>query len=1276
MKHMLKYLSVFAALTSTALSVHAATPTLPAPSQAQLDSAKSAGLAMGNQGSVIAPVVGANGNLVPNGNGVAVQPNTSDGLRSTLQYFQQATGLSGVSPQSSPANGPQAAGIANVATTNSGKFNCANKSNNVIGVGSLSFMITGCTVANNTVTQVTLRQCDARLVGGACSTGATYLGKATADEFGSPFTLNVGSFAAGANNTQYGIGCTQLDCLLTVKTLQAYGGGGDSLLAGNGSTGQGSSSASLQNSVVQAMGTGKTGDGQSVSQFMTSITSTLKACSAQEEASMAQGKIVTCQPSDPKLAKYASDTKEMSVSALVGDDDCGSGAKTSVTNTVSYNKTCTQSIPLTERITYSQMNGATLTCRQMVDANGTAYPLTKSVLDSDLDDNVTPGPVAALFGFNTLMGIDDSDHEGNGCGGRRDCGDGTGEPRSGYVDVPYLRAYANADTMANYDEYCRYYRVVNGKYQFTDKVTAMGSPTLVGQHMVGCVDGSCYQYAMQQYWTNPLSKSTIKVEDSPTPVSGQCSVDPDTTNDSCAHGGWFGRYLTEEQCTVTGTDSYGQVRTVGSNIDYTVKAGCGVCIRPVQAIVCQGTITDDYTDGCADVNPKECTFVSSKAVNFTSGAGFPMTVEKTFKCQSTSTIEASAGTVGCTAGKMTQGLSQFSGNAANAAGFNEAMVSAAVADQSMRGMTDQAVGGTVVPRIFGGEYGRCYRPEGFFGGLTQKNCCDTGLQRPKKGNVIKNGCDLGAVKLAANRRSGFSVFIGDWCSQSIKVLFSRKCIERAEGYCMFPGMLPRLVQEQGRAQLASFAYNATADATKGKISFTYSGNNTNENKGEWSAPVTVGGAQIAGWRWPGVCSTPESASKAMINSTADCPSFVSTYVAVCESGNCEALPESPIFNNSRWEVKSIDPLKSEIVDITRYVTVKGGCDTRSGACAYDASVWPIGVGGKAYTTRELNWQMFSLDTNQTVTPGDANTANRMYNLTGVGNMEFRGYGFNGSLAADAKAPTTIPFEFSTDATQTWTKINLPTSLKDPMTLPGTDITLVGSCDPMINMCSYRMRGSIAVTAKPWGSAESPDCSGFTAGQLAVLDFGKMDLSAFTASVMSNTKGSTGIQDAAAEAAKQASSFTALMGAGKVAVTNPTSSSFLRVSPPEGMGPFTVSLKVASAYPDSNSDNRILKMTIDWDDCKGPQAVALNENGVVQDHTYEAPDSYACKGSPSESIDHTIKVQVQTMNSGSVTSAIVVRNAWSNLTGFGGTSVSSGSTLTTTDALKTPSPYGQ
>jgi conjugal transfer mating pair stabilization protein TraN len=45
----------------------------------------------------------------------------------------------------------------------------------------------------------------------------------------------------------------------------------------------------------------------------------------------------------------------------------------------------------------------------------------------------------------------------------------------------------------------------------------------------------------------------------------------------------------------------------------------------------------------------------------------------------------------------------------------------------------------------------------------------------------------------------------------------------------------------------------------------------------------------------------------------------------------------------------------------------------------------------------------------------------------------------------------------------------------------------------------------AQIGKGWGSAESPNCSGFTQNEFAAIDFSKIDLSEFMSEVMANIK---------------------------------------------------------------------------------------------------------------------------------------------------------------------------
>lgn len=58
----------------------------------------------------------------------------------------------------------------------------------------------------------------------------------------------------------------------------------------------------------------------------------------------------------------------------------------------------------------------------------------------------------------------------------------------------------------------------------------------------------------------------------------------------------------------------------------------------------------------------------------------------------------------------------------------------------------------------------------------------------------------------------------------------------------------------------------------------------------------------------------------------------------------------------------------------------------------------------------------------------------------------------------------------------------------------------GGCDPNSRWCKYTVEADILVPRHPWGDAQNPRCWGFTVEQLAALDFDKMDLSRWIASL--------------------------------------------------------------------------------------------------------------------------------------------------------------------------------
>lgn len=75
------------------------------------------------------------------------------------------------------------------------------------------------------------------------------------------------------------------------------------------------------------------------------------------------------------------------------------------------------------------------------------------------------------------------------------------------------------------------------------------------------------------------------------------------------------------------------------------------------------------------------------------------------------------------------------------------------------------------------------------------------------------------------------------------------------------------------------------------------------------------------------------------------------------------------------------------------------------------------------------------------------------------------------------------------------------------------IPIIGTCiEKTKSHCCYNSRLARIINeqgrgqiGKSWGSAKSPNCSGFTPAEFAAIDFSNIDMSEFTAEIMANIK---------------------------------------------------------------------------------------------------------------------------------------------------------------------------
>lgn len=768
-------------------------------------------------------------------------------------------------------------------------------------------------------------------------------------------------------------------------------------------------------------------------------------------------------------------------------------------------------------------------------------------------------------------------------------------------------------------------------------------------------DTLCLEFKKTEYWLSLASVSVLSQIDRPTPVIGACATVTGMMESTCPGNNWFGRVLPVDQCTASVVDELGEVRTI--QLDNNARKGCGVCLSPVVSQACYGAPHEgESAETCNEYSSRDnCVMTMVNPLTTTDDAGGLVTSqEETYQCEEATEVCVEWEVVedACYNTDMAQGLDKLTFSHDGYAAFASALVAAGTLDSVGRGVDSSSGANPAVPKIFNGEASSCHRPTGgLVGDLLNRNCCSKDLERPKKGQLIRKGCDTDDVELAAARRSSYTKYIGDYCS---KKSFWGQCLRRTETYCVFPGMLPRIVHEQGRAQLLAMATSDTSGQMKtGRLSFNYydSGN------GSWSPEVNINGNRVKAWQWPSYCQNPEEVGKALLNdpNAPACPGMVTTWFATCTTGQCDNFTESPEHGALTWDLMNVNPLEAQSNALNRFTIAKGGC-TLNNKCDYEIKAWPLGVGGKVVVSKTLTWQLFS--ESQEVNSQNVDAANT-YRMSNVGDFMFRGYsqpGGGGSL------PATVRMDFSSDGGQTWTTFQLPTNRPNQeMNLGSTGATVIGSCDLVTNMCGFSMTGTTTITAKPWGSARRPDCSGFTAGQLSAMDFGKMDLSEWLATVIDDATKNLSHDELVQEATAQFTAYNSIYSGGEVSQSQSSNraANFARIVPSEGFGPFNVRIAVSGIWPEITGNSAVdtdivNRVTIDWGDCSPVQELVRVQpsegNGFRGTHTYKAPDSHACLGNPETNVTHKVTLKAYTSKSGVQERTLSVENAWSKFPG--------------------------
>jgi hypothetical protein len=769
----------------------------------------------------------------------------------------------------------------------------------------------------------------------------------------------------------------------------------------------------------------------------------------------------------------------------------------------------------------------------------------------------------------------------------------------------------------------------------------------------------CVAWTWSEYWADTSAGTVLSQTASPSAVTGACDTNPlsETRTSMCQNNNWFGRTLAASECMVQMVDgSTGQSAGIAVELSYADKQGCGFCLTPQVGETCYGAPSQtDPADSCAGAQLDGCSLKTVAPRNYTGDGGLVSSQEETYEChtQTTTCVQWSRGEGDNTLStNMTLGLENVRTGPSTADGsLNNALVGAAVLNSTAQGV--EGPQSPAVPLIFSGAEMRCKRATGGIGQLFGRNCCSTDIERPISGTLTRSGCSLDDARLAAARRSHYAHYIGDYCSRSMR--FPRRCLERTETYCTFQGILPRIVHEQGRVQLAQIAASGIgADVQRTPMSFNY----YDSDAGSWSPEVLVNGVRVRAWQWPSYCANPELASQKLLSdpSAKDCPGVVSTWFAACDNASgCGTPPAEPEDGSSTWALHVLDPLQNVTTAVSRYAVVTGACSPSSQNCAYTVAAWPAGVGGKLVVSRDMSWPLY-LNEQQ----GSANVSAQAYQMNNIADLMFRGYSTPGM--ATGALPATVRLDFSRDGGQTWTTHQLPTSLKaQEFQLPDSDVKVNGYCDATTNLCGFRFTGTTTVVGKPWGSAENPDCSGFTAGQLSAMDFGKMDLSEWLSTVLDKTKTPTG-SSLVEQATKEFQGYNSVFSSGGTVTAKssaPRAANFARAVPSEGFGPFNVKLVVSGIWPEITGDpavdrDRVTRVDVDWGDCSVKEslsAVAPDQGtGFSGVHRFEAPNSYACLGNPQHNVTHEVKLTVYTTLSGVQNRVVQVENAWATFPG--------------------------
>lgn len=757
------------------------------------------------------------------------------------------------------------------------------------------------------------------------------------------------------------------------------------------------------------------------------------------------------------------------------------------------------------------------------------------------------------------------------------------------------------------------------------------------------------------------------------PPDGPCNSQIEKSSEyfTCT-GSWVGRKLSDDQCTAPLNELYsGATGTV--SLDEFQRAGCGYCTAKQYNSVCSTGVSQST---CADGDLSSCTLTSKKPLTYSGGTtGVLESQEEVYTCNTQKKTCVSwshaSGSSYCITSDIAQGTDKMP--ATNNSPDN-GWAKVAMASEMMDQVSSNARNSNS-PEIllFGGTSMSCEKPVGI-GVLGQKNCCKPTIQRPSANVLTQDGCTEDEAKLAAARRKLTTHFV--WTETIKKGFIIKIPVKKIEHYCVFDGVLARVIQEQGRMQLSSLLSSGATNRQTSKMAFPYY---ASSDSGGWNSTITLNGVQTTAWSWPALCKDDAKAAQQAVNNGTgpQCSGALSVWFATCTSANgCGALPIRPEDGSKDWNLVKVNPLALNLEATSKFTTVKGACNTATAMCNYDVTAVPLGAGGKLLAQQELAWQLFSNVgevTSQGLTLSEYMAAcTKQFGSGSCSSSQFDRYTNPAATVGDilikpetiggatgSAIPATVPLSLSVDNGKTWSTLQVSTSGQDvDYNQNGKSFTVHVSCTQSTGMCVGKVYVQVQIQTKPWeGSDQGMDCSGFTLSQFGALDFDKMDLSEWTSTLNIKDTANQSKDQMTQLAVNQAAGFNSAFngGQGSVSNTKESAESFVSISKNSGFGPFDVKVSVPIYWPNASAPESqrdvVVGVTVDWGDCTGVQNVGTpNGGGFVGTHRYVDPKqiwSQCGKGALEQNYTANVVVKVNLRNNGTKVYNFSVTDYWSD-----------------------------